>query len=394
MKIALSLLCSLAAVAVCAGDLLIYAAPQAIGKGDGSTPENAARLWDGNLWKKVQTELTAKSVTLKLAAGTYYTELPAQKETSLVLRGIGHEKNTFTIQGAENFSSVFSRHPNDSKEIKGNLFPLLVIRNKSKNIVVEGLFFTGTGICSSGLNIAGSENILIRNCRWKDFRGAYYTASGASADSKNITWENCHFENVGYDVHAHMLYITNSCSALTVRNCTMIDAYGDFIRFRNKVDNVTVENSTFIDNGKYESSPFISFPIFVTPQVVKKGGEFFSTGLTVRNNRFEFRKKAKRNWIMNFHISGYNPPGRKYMVGKKDIAAFNAMSRDARRKFLDDRMGLQVDRIHFENNTISNAADIIIYECWPKYGSEKDFPMEEYFTTLSLSKTLLDPGKK
>ena len=97
---------------------------------------------------------------------------------------------------------------------------------------------------------------------------------------------------------------------------------------------------------------------------------------------------------MNFHISGYNPPGRKYMVGKKDIAAFNAMNRDARRKFLDDRMGLQVDRIHFENNTISNAADIIIYECWPKYGSEKDFPMEEYFTTLSLSKTLLDPGKK
>ena len=394
MKIVLSLLCSLAVAAVCAGDLFIYAAPQAAGKGDGSTPENAARLWDGNLWKKVQAELAAKPVTLKLAASTYYTELPAKKETSLVLRGIGNDKYPFTILGADNFGSVFSRHPNDSKEIKGNLFPLLVIRNKSKNIIVDGLAFSGNGICSSGLNVAGSENILIRNCRWKDFRGAYYTASGASAYSKNITWENCLFENVGYDVHAHMLYITNDCSGLNVRNCTMIDAYGDFIRFRNKVDNVTVENCTFIDNGKYESSPFISFPIFVTPQVVARGGEFFSTGLTVRNNRFEFRKKGKRNWVMNYHISGFNPPGRNYMLSRKDIAAFNVMNRNAQRKFLDDRMGLQTARFRFSGNTIINAADIVIYECWPKYGSEKEFPPEEYFTTLSLSKTLLEPEKK
>ena len=82
------------------------------------------------------------------------------------------------------------------------------------------------------------------------------------------------------------------------------------------------------------------------------------------------------------------------MVSKKDIAAFKTMSRNAQRKFLDDRMGLQVDRFHFENNTISNAEDIIIYECWPKYGSEKEFPPAEYFTTLSLSKTLLAPEKK
>ena len=174
----------------------------------------------------------------------------------------------------------------------------------------------------------------------------------------------------------------------------MIDAYGDYIRFRNQVDDVTVENCSFVDNGKYASSPFIAFPLFNTQMKIDKGGEFFSTGLTVRNNRFEFKKKAERNWMMCFHISGYNPPGREYLMSKKDIAAFNAMDRAAQRKFLDDRMELQTNRIRFENNTLINAEDAIVYECWPKYGSEKIFPREDYQNILSLSETLLESGKK
>ena len=374
--------------ALCASELTLYAAPEARGKGSGSSPENAARLWEHKLWKNIKKKLEKSPVTLQLAPGNYYTELPAKKETSLVLRGVGNEKHHFTLRGAENHGSVFARHPNDRKEIKGNLFALVTIRNNSCNMTVDGLYFTGEGICSAALQVVQSRDILIRNCVWKDLRGAYYTASGASLESKNVIWENCRFENVGYDVHAHMLYNTNNSSDLTVRNCTMIDAYGDFIRFRNKVDNVTVENCTFLDNGKYDSSPMISFPIFVTEQVVKKGGEFFSTGLTVRNNRFEFKKKANRNWMMCFHISGYNPPGREYLMSQKDIAAFNAMDRAAQRKFLDERMGLQTDRIRFENNTIINAEDAIVYECWPLYGAEKIFPQKDYKTVTSLTKAL------
>ncbi|MBR2642561.1 MAG: right-handed parallel beta-helix repeat-containing protein [Lentisphaeria bacterium] len=391
---ALFIVCSGAVcAALCASELTLYAAPEARGKGSGSSPENAARLWDHKLWKNIKKKLEKSPVTLQLAPGNYYTELPAKKETSLVLRGVGNEKHHFTLRGAENHGSVFARHPNDSKEIKNNLFPLIIIRNNSRNIIIDGLRFTGNGLCSAALAVSRSRDILIRNCVWKDLRGAFYAASSADAESENITWENCLFENVGYDTRAHMLYNSNSSKKLTVRNCTMIDAYGDFVRFRNKVDDVTVENCTFIDNGKYDSSPMLAFPIFVTEQVVKKGGEFFSTGLTVRNNRFEFKKKAERNWMMCFHISGYNPPGREYLMSQKDIAAFNAMDRAAQRKFLDERMGLQTDRIRFENNTIINAEDTVVYECWPKYGSEKNFPPEEYNTKFSLGKALLEQEK-
>jgi hypothetical protein len=392
-KFLLLLLIASGSFIACAAELTMYAAPEKTGKGDGSSPENAARLWDYKLWWRVKKALEKSPVTLQLLPGNYYTELPAKKETNLILRGVGNEKHHFTLRGAENHGSVFARHPNDSREIKNNLFPLIIIRSNSRNIIIEGLRFTGNGLCSAALAVSRSRDILIRNCVWKDLRGAFYAASSADAESENITWENCLFENVGYDTRAHMLYNSNSSKKLTVRNCTMIDSYGDFVRFRNQVDDVTVENCTFIDNGKYDSSPMLAFPIFVTGKVVEKGGEFFSTGLTVRNNRFDFKKKANRNWMMCFHISGYNPPGREYLMSKKDIAAFNAMDRAAQRKFLDDRMGLQTNRIRFENNTLINAEDTVAYECWPKYGSEKKYPPAEYHTKFSLGKALLEQEK-
>ena len=387
-------LCSLMASAA---ELTLYAAPEAAGKGDGSTVENAARLWDAKLWKNIQKNLSATPVTLQLLPGKYYTQYPAQPDTRLQLTGIGHENNRFTLRGAENNDSIFGRHPEDAKlnltEPQKLLF-LISLRNNCRNIVIEKLFFTGDAPCRYALQISRSQNILIRNCVWKDFRGALRGASGASANSKNITWENCHFENVGYDGLAHIIYNNTGCRDLQIRNCTLIDAYGDFVRFRDRIENVLVENCKFVNTGKYNSTPMIAFPVFVTPKKIEQGGEFFASGLTVRNCSFEFRKKGDRNWMMAFHVSGYNPPGRKYMVGKKDIAAFNALPRDARRKFLDDRMNLQTDRLIFENNTIAGAADAVVYECWPNYGSAAEFPPEEYKTVLSLTGTLTDIKQK
>jgi hypothetical protein len=64
------------------------------------------------------------------------------------------------------------------------------------------------------------------------------------------------------------------------------------------------------------------------------------------------------------------------------------MDRAAQRKFLDDNMGLQTDRVKFENNTIVNAEDAVVYECWPLYGAEKSFPAAEYRNFTSLTKAL------
>lgn len=398
MKTFLTLfLTAILAAGIAAAEWKVYAAPEAAGKKDGSSPENAVRLWDAALWKKVQQELQKRPVTLQLLPGKYYTQYPAKPDTRLNLLNIGHQDNLLTIRGAADHGSLFARHPQDSKDMRPaskNLQHLITLRKNCRNILIEGLYFSGDGACGYALLVQMSRDITIRDCRWINMRGVYYGASGAGGRSENIVWENCVFDNIGYDVHAHILYNTNCSKNLTLRNCRMVDAYGDFVRFRNKVDNVRVEGCTFIDNGKYASSPMLSFPLFNTPAKIKQGGEKFSTGLVVRNSRFEFRKKAGRNWMMNFHISGYNPPDLQYMMSKKDSAAFAAMDRQAQRKYLDDRMKLQTGRILFENNVITGAEDAVVYECWPNYGSHTIFPREEYKTVTSLSKALLQPEKK
>ncbi len=392
-KTLLAFLAAVLCLAAGAAELVLYAAPEAIGSGNGSSAANAARVWDAQLWKNIQKKLADTPVTLQLLPGKYYTQYPAKPDTRLQLTSIGNEKNRFTLRGMPDNATQFSRHPEDAKlnlTDPQKLLYLIALRKNCRNIVIENLYFTGDAPYRYALQISQCQDITIRNCEWKDLRGALRGATGASNNCQNITWENCRFENVGYDGLAHMIYNNTGCQNLTIRNCTMIDAFGDFVRFRDRIDNVLVENCKFISNGKYVSSPMIAFPVFVTQAKVKQGGEFFATGLTIRNCSFEFKKAGKRNWMMAFHISGYNPPGREYMISKKDIAAFNALDRNARRKFLDDRMALQTNRLIFENNTVINAADAVVYECWPNYGSAKEFPNAEYKNVLSLSSTLID----
>jgi hypothetical protein len=208
-KILLLLLIASCSVVAWAAELTMYAAPAAAGNGDGSSPENAARLWDHKLWWRVKKALEKSPVTLQLAPGNYYTELPSKKETSLVLRGVGNEKHHFTLRGAENHGSVFARHPNDSKEIKNNLFPLIIIRSNSRNIIIEGLRFTGNGLCSAALAVSRSRDILIRNCEFNnpeslfrlDFDGKHIWCCNRSLAS--IKFENCKVEGVATPIYIH-----------------------------------------------------------------------------------------------------------------------------------------------------------------------------------------------
>ena len=395
LKTCLAFFVTLAAVLAPAAELTLYAAPAAAGKGDGSSPENAARFWDASLWKRIQSELKNTPVTLQLAPGKYYTQHPAKPDTKLNLIDIGDDKNVFILRGAPDNASVFARHPDDSMASdpkSKNLQNLITLRKNCRNMIIEQLYFTGKGMCGYALQIRESRDITVRNCRWKDMRGVYYGASGANIKSANITWQDCTFDNIGFNSHAHMLYNGNQCKNLQVLNCTMTDAYGDFIRFRNQVDDVTIRGCSFVDNGKYASSPIIAFPLFIDGEQ-PKDIEYFSTGLTVTGNTFVFKKKAARNWMMDFLISGYNPPDRQYLVNKADAAKFAQMSRAEQRKFLDERFGLETARVNFSGNKLVNVNDAVVYECWPKYGSEKKFPLDDYKNVLSLSRALMPEEK-
>ena len=378
-----------------AGEVSLFAAPEAAGKGDGSSAADPMRLWDAKLWDKIKTELKENAVTLELAPGTYYTQYPAKPDTRLNLIDVGSDRHVFTMRGAPDRATVFSRHPDDSMDAdpkNKNLQNFITLRKNCRNMIIERLYFTGKGMCGYALQIRDSHNVTVRDCHWKDMRGVYYGASGANTKSTGIAWENCTFENIGCNSHAHMLYNGNECKGLRIENCTMTDAYGDFVRFRNRVDDVTIRNCTFVDNGKYASSPFIAFPLFIDGER-PKDFEYFSTGLTVIGNTFIFKKKAPRNWMMDFHISGFNPPDRQYLVNKKDAAKFAKMSRAEQRKFLDERFGLETDRINFSGNRLVNVSDAVVYECWPKYGAEKKFPVKEFQNVLSLTRALMPAAK-
>ena len=391
MKLAALLLAALTALAPAADEARLFAAPAALGRGDGSAPEHAARVWDGALWKTIQQRLQQAPVTLELISGDYVTTFPAKPDTRLNLINIGHPEHRLTIRGDAEGGTRFLRDPADSRESapkSGNLQNLFTLRANCRNIVIERLCFTGGDMCGYPLQVRDSRDILIRDCQWRDMRGIYYGASGAYR-SENVTWENCVFENIGYDVHAHILYNLSGSRHLTVRGCRMTDCYGDYLRFRDRVDDVTVENCVFLDNGLYESSPFLSFPLFIDYEQPEHY-EYFSTGLVVRGNTFIFRKQAPRNWMMSFHISGYNPPERQYLVSRQDAQAMAKMDRAELRQLLDRRFGLETDRIHFSGNKLENVTDAVIYECWPKYGSERKFPPEEYRNTISLSRAFLD----
>ena len=135
---------------IMASGITMYAAPKAAGKGNGSSKADAARFWDAALWKNIQNELQKHPVTLELLPGKYITTYPAKQDTRLNLNGIGHDQNQLIIRGAANHAAVFSRNPQDSKNMEPaskNLQNLITLRKNCRNIVFEQLYFTGDGAC-------------------------------------------------------------------------------------------------------------------------------------------------------------------------------------------------------------------------------------------------------
>lgn len=367
--------------------VLRYAAPEKLGSGNGTSAADAAAIADPKFWEAVNVELKKSPVTVKLAAGKYVISVKGKKSNAIRINGVGDEKNLLTIAGAPNRGSVFCRSlEDDQTEDKANYHCLFDIRN-CRNVLVEGLFFNGHGICGYVTRILDSQDITLRDCHWLDMRGAYFGASGAHGEkTRNVLWENCSFENVGLNSHAHMLYNANSAVGLTVRNSTFTDCTGDYVRFRNNVDEITVENCTFVDTGKIKTAyPFLSIPLFVDFDEPKHY-EYFSKKMTIRNNRFTYQKPGPRSVALLYHHSGFNPPGKQYLFSKDEVAKINKMSVAEGRKFLGERLGVNIDDLVFEGNQLTGCKPVVLYESRPRWGAEKNFPADRYDTDIILDR--------
>ena len=381
MKLCLMMLVMAAGMVLAAADQMFYVAPQAAGNGSGSDPANAAAIRNNAFWNSVNTALEESPVTVSLLEGNYQVDYPG-KNGPIRISNLGNEKNRLTIAG-KGKKTVFFRNPEDDRSTANSKnFVNLVTLFYCKNITFQDLYFTGEGIVGYGLQIRASKDILVRNSRWEKMPGVSYGASGANgrgvsstepAYCANITWENCYFNTVGYDSHAHMLYNANNCNNLVIRNCDFIDSTGDYIRFRNGGENILVENCRFLDTGTAPAKayPFISVPIFNS----RPGqNEVYAKKLTVRNCDFRYTKPQPRSVVILYHITGLNTEGKEYVFTKAESKAMSAMNFNDGRAFYLKRTGVDLADIVYENNKTKNIKDIMVHECWPRDKNKKPLP--------------------
>ena len=376
---------------LCAAEpVMLYAAPQAQGTGDARSPENAAAFRAPAFWKQVNTLLQEAPVTVRLAAGKYLTTYPGDRTSSVSISRVGHPENRLTIQGAPDGGSVFSRDPGDNLDpTDRNNWPNLITFRNSQNVTVENLHFTGKGVVGYAIQFRDTPNVTVRHCQWKDMPNLIFGASGANGQGcRNVTWEDNVFDTIGYDSHAHMLYNANHCTGLTVRRNFFRDCAGDYVRFRNNINDIVVEDNRFEDTGHYPGAPFVSMPLFVDYDEPAHY-EYFSQKFALRNNLFEYHKPSPRSMMLLYHHSGYNPPGKSYLIHDKEAKAFQKMSVEEARRFLSERLGFDPSTMEISGNRTKGCRRNIVYESRPQYGSEKQFPEKEYSNDLILDRCFI-----
>ncbi len=383
-------------------DATLFIAPEKCGNGSGESDADAALWTDPAFWKSVAAKLKQEPITVQFAPGIYNVRHnPAtRKGNGLDINRPGHEKYLLTLRGAPDFTTVIQRDPGDPVDaVSANFATLMQIR-RPQNLRITGLRFTGNTPIAYGLQLREAQDVTIDHCRFVDMPGVYYGATGVNGStSRNITWENCHFENVGTEISAHMIYNANGARDLAIRNCTFINTPGDFIRFRNGCRNILVENCSFLmpEVKTPIDYPFISLPLFnsrdprsTDPEITKRPFEYFGGNITIRNNTFTRQSAPKaggRAVVLMFHNSNFTPPGVELLFNREDIAHFRGLSDAEARAWLNKRTGIDTTAVTLENNKVnSHTLDQVVYECWPNGRDPQRYPDEEYKNLFDLTR--------
>ncbi len=394
MKKMFALLLALLPVMVMAATDM-YAAPTAIGTGDGYTAANAAAWTDELFWIHVQQRIKKADTTVHFAAGEYIASKTSARNVCLALSSRGSEKYTLTLLGADNKGSVFMRDPSESKaQTTANRLAYIIYLYNCTNVVVDNLHFTGDAALGYVLSIRTPHNVLVRNCTFTDMTGIYYGATGSSTGGSGVTWENCVFDNIGVGGTAHCIYNAYDVNDILIRNCIFRDCFGDYVRFRDKCLRCTVENCTFESTGRYNGNAFIACPQFNDEDPVEKPDpadhEYFSQNIAIRNCTFIGLNRSvdKNQFMLRFVQDGFNPVGKEYLISKSEANALTTMPAAEARAWMKARLDIDLDNLQWVNNTNLGAAGVCQYSCRPAYGSEKEFPLATYNNTVDISRLL------
>ncbi|MCC6683199.1 MAG: right-handed parallel beta-helix repeat-containing protein [Phycisphaeraceae bacterium] len=355
----------------CQSLVVLHVAPEAVGDGNGSTESNAAKFDDPALWKLAQQSLGSSPVEVVFADGKYLFA------PTLLLEKMGSDEHRLTLRAATTGNVVIREDPSDTAERN----PLLHLKD-CRNMTMRGLMITGDAHCGQGIFVDNSSAILIEQCRWIDFTGAYYSGvSVTGARAINVVLRDCEFNRLGQDSHAHMVYTAYEPSHVKLINCTFIDSAGDYVRFRDRSDFGVVYGCTFRSTGTYHNGhmPMIAVPLFnddnPAANVERPRYEYFGTNFLIAGNTFiyENAEQTREGWgaryALIFHHSGYDPPGRRHLLTPQEADLLEHGTVEQRKELMRRNLGIEIDSVRMFDNTYENVASQAVYRAYASYGA-------------------------
>jgi hypothetical protein len=160
-------------------------------------------------------------------------------------------------------------------------------------------------------------------------------------------------------------------------NCWFEDGAGDYVRFRDRADYGVVVGCTFKSTRPAvdKNVPFISVPLFNDDDPQNPGPspnyEYFGTHFLIFNNNFIYSndKHDGNRVALLFHHSGFDPPGRNYLLTPQQAQLLATGDTSAKKRLMWDNFHLDVDSIHFFNNRFTNVETEVAYRSRAAFGA-------------------------
>ncbi|NLN18736.1 MAG: right-handed parallel beta-helix repeat-containing protein [Firmicutes bacterium] len=358
--------------------LVLYAAPEVRGNGDGSGAENAAYFRDAKFWQSVNEALQTRPVTVNLLPGQYIFSKLAKGDQSrgtLRLTDFGHPDHRFVLQGLHREGTVFTTDPSEGAD---RSLAIDLLRFTGTNAVFRNIHFTGQQFMGYATHFVG-KNILIEDCSFTDMPNCIYGASGtAYEDSEFVIWRNNLFKRVGFDSHCHMIYSAYGPQHVYVIGNHFEDCSGEYVRFRDRTDYAVVYGNTFVSTGTYGGNrPFVSVPLFNDDDPANPGPnprfEYFGTHMLVANNTFIYPDDDSPGdrRVFRFLQSGWDPPGRNLLLSVEEAHMLQSAPIEERKAFMLENFGIDTDRVFFSDNTVKgkNVTNSVFYISYASYSA-------------------------
>jgi hypothetical protein len=337
---------------IIAGLTHYYVAPSSQGNRNGSSAANAASYLNSALWNVVQGSLETNDVIVTFVNGNYSAGI-------LDLSYRGNPVHKLILSAQTRYGAV----------INANVSHQIILVGV-QNIELDGFKFTGS-VSSfavyteySGKKVA--RNVNYKYCWFKNLTNATYGAIGILDGSRNITVQNCHFDTVGIDTHAHMIYSDHDSRGITVTDSNFINCTGDYVRFRDDTDFCKVEQCTFRSTSYTYNNVFIRMPLF-------NDGlpwEYFGTAFQFNNNSFTYNNSLWGDrYAMSFGCWGYTPPDYNCAINAAQANLLNSGTTSQKRNFMLGNMGIDYSKLHVYNNTFSGVRYQFAYEYYDNYGA-------------------------